>query len=62
MKAHAVAASRALGLEVAGVDILPSEDGGFVIEANPSPGLGIEAYSNVDVARKVMEYIVTLRS
>lgn len=62
MKANAIAASRALGLEVAGVDILPSEDGGYVIEANPSPGLGIQAYSDADIARKVIEYIATLRA
>lgn len=34
----AVAAARAVGLDVAGIDILPTEDGPLVIEVNPKPG------------------------
>lgn len=42
--AIAVQATAALGLDIAGVDIVMSSRGALVLEANPSPGLGIEAY------------------
>jgi ribosomal protein S6--L-glutamate ligase len=42
--AAAIRAASALGLEVAGVDIVISSRGAMVLEANPSPGLGIEKY------------------
>lgn len=51
----AVSASRSLGLDVAGVDIVMSANGPLVLEANPSPGLGIEAYTGVSVASAIIE-------
>lgn len=57
-KAAAVKAAKAMGLNVAGVDLLQSERGPLVLEVNSSPGLqGIEAATNIDVASKVIEYI-----
>jgi len=54
----ALAAARALGLRVAGVDLIESKDGPMVMEVNSSPGLeGIEKSSGVDVARKIIEYL-----
>lgn len=54
----AVASAKALGLEVCGVDLLRSERGPLVLEVNSSPGLeGIEKYSGVDVADKIIAYI-----
>lgn len=54
----ALQAVRALGLKVAGVDMLPSERGPLVLEVNSSPGLeGIETATGVDVAAEIIAYI-----
>lgn len=54
----AVKASRALGLGVAGVDILRSDRGPLVIEINSCAGLkGIERASGVDIAGAIMDYV-----
>ena len=54
----AIRASALMGLEVAGVDMLRSSRGPLVIEVNASPGLeGIETYTRVDVAKKVIEFL-----
>jgi ribosomal protein S6--L-glutamate ligase len=54
----AVRAAKAMGLNVAGIDILRSNHGPVVIEANSSPGLeGIEAATGVDVAAKIVQFI-----
>ena len=51
----AVAAAAALGLGVAGVDLLRSNRGPLLLEVNASPGLeGIEAATGVDVAGAIM--------
>jgi ribosomal protein S6--L-glutamate ligase len=51
----AVDAARIMGLEVAGVDLLESDEGPRVIEVNSSPGLrGIEQATGVDVAAAVI--------
>lgn len=54
----AIKATKALGLEVSGVDILRSKTGPCVIEVNSSPGLeGIEKYTKKDVAGMVIEHL-----
>ncbi|GAB3507563.1 30S ribosomal protein S6--L-glutamate ligase [Spirosoma knui] len=54
----AIEAAQALGLKVAGVDMLPSDRGPLVLEVNSSPGLeGIEMATNVDVAAAIIAYI-----
>jgi ribosomal protein S6--L-glutamate ligase len=54
----AVRAAKAMGLNVAGVDILRSNHGPVVMEVNSSPGLeGIESATGLDVAGKVIEFI-----
>ncbi len=56
----AVAACRALGLKVGGVDVLQSERGPLVLEVNSSPGLeGIEKATGTDVADLVVRFIET---
>lgn len=54
----AIRAAQALGLGVAGVDLIRSKRGPLVLEVNASPGLeGIEAASEVDVAGAVIDYV-----
>jgi ribosomal protein S6--L-glutamate ligase len=54
----ALRATKALGLNVAGVDLIRSNDGPLVIEVNASPGLeGIQTATGVDVAMKIITLI-----
>ncbi len=54
----AVGAARAMGLNVAGVDMLRSNHGPLVLEVNSSPGLrGIEEATGKDVAGMIIEFI-----
>lgn len=54
----AIKAARCMGLNVAGVDILRSNNGPVVMEVNSSPGLeGIEAATEVDVAGQIISYL-----
>ena len=52
----AIRAAQIIGLRVAGVDILESEDGPQVMEVNSSPGLeGIETATDIDIAGAIIE-------
>jgi ribosomal protein S6--L-glutamate ligase len=54
----ALKAAKAMGLNVAGVDMLRSKRGPMVMEVNSSPGLeGIEGASGKDVARAIIEFL-----
>lgn len=54
----AIHAARALGLKVAGVDMLQSAKGPLVIEVNASPGLeGIEKATGKDIAGEIIAYV-----
>ncbi|MEL6440187.1 MAG: 30S ribosomal protein S6--L-glutamate ligase [Cyanobacteria bacterium J06621_8] len=54
----AVKAAKAMGLNVAGVDLLRSNHGPVVMEVNSSPGLeGIEKATKINVAGKIIEFI-----
>jgi ribosomal protein S6--L-glutamate ligase len=54
----AVRSAKAMGLNVAGVDILRANHGPVVMEVNSSPGLeGIEKATSSDVAGKIIEYL-----
>ncbi|NDE15479.1 30S ribosomal protein S6--L-glutamate ligase [bacterium] len=54
----ALRAAEALGLEIAGVDMLRSSRGPLVIEVNASPGLeGIEKATGVDVAGAIIKSV-----
>ncbi|WP_321314702.1 30S ribosomal protein S6--L-glutamate ligase [Halarcobacter sp.] len=57
-KSTALAAAKAMGLGVCGVDMIPSSRGPLVMEVNSSPGLeGIEKSTNIDIAGKIMDFI-----
>lgn len=57
-KSTALAAAKAMGLGVCGVDMIPSSRGPLVMEVNSSPGLeGIEKSTELDIAGKIMDYI-----
>lgn len=57
-KSTALLAAKAMGLSIAGVDMLQSKRGPLVLEVNSSPGLeGIEKATGVDIAGKIIEYI-----
>ncbi|MBO1518851.1 30S ribosomal protein S6--L-glutamate ligase [Oceanisphaera pacifica] len=54
----AVASAKAMGLSVAGVDLLRSKRGPLVMEVNSSPGLqGIEVATGKDVADLMIQHI-----
>ncbi len=54
----AINASRLMGLNVSGVDLLRSDRGPLVMEVNSSPGLeGIEGATRQDVAGLIIEFI-----
>lgn len=57
-KELAIASAKAMGLGVAGVDMLQSKRGPLVMEVNSSPGLeGIEKATGVNIAGKIIEYL-----
>lgn len=59
-KSAALKATEAMGLSIAGVDMLQSSRGPLILEVNSSPGLeGIEKATDVDVADRIIEFIET---
>lgn len=53
----AIKAAKAMGLNVAGVDMMRSDRGPLVLEVNASPGFGIEQVTGRDVAGPIIEYV-----
>lgn len=53
----AVKAAKAVGLSIAGVDLMRSSRGPLIVEVNPSPGFGIEHVTGRNVAEKIVEYL-----
>jgi len=57
-RSTAVRSAKAMGLNVAGVDLLRSNHGPVVMEVNSSPGLeGIETATGIKVADKIVAFI-----
>lgn len=55
----AVQAAKAIGLDVAGVDLIRSQQGIMVLEVNASPGLEmIEQVTKVDIADLMIQYLL----
>jgi ribosomal protein S6--L-glutamate ligase len=53
----AIKAAKAMGLNVAGVDMMRSERGPLVLEVNASPGFGVEQVTGRNVAAPIIEYV-----
>jgi ribosomal protein S6--L-glutamate ligase len=57
-RALAINATKLIGLDVAGVDMVRSNSGPKILEINSSPGLeGIEKATNIDIASKMIEFL-----
>lgn len=56
-KKVAIKAAKAMGLSLAGVDLMRSARGPLVLEVNASPGFGIETATGRDVAGPIIEYV-----
>lgn len=57
-KFMAINATKHVGLDIAGVDLLRSKNGPLLIEVNASPGLqGIEAATGLNIAREIVLYV-----
>ncbi|WP_110647387.1 30S ribosomal protein S6--L-glutamate ligase [Salinicola peritrichatus] len=57
-RSTAIRAAKAMGLRVAGVDLLRSNHGPVIMEVNSSPGLqGIEAATGKDIAGLIVEHL-----
>jgi ribosomal protein S6--L-glutamate ligase len=57
-RSAALRAAKAMGLKIAGVDLMRSNHGPVVLEVNASPGLeGIEGATNIDVATKIINFV-----
>lgn len=55
----AVSATQAIGLDIAGVDLIRSEQGLLVLEVNASPGLEmIEQVSQTDIAGLILDHLL----
>ena len=56
----AVKAAEALALEIAGVDLLQTNEGPVVLEVNPSPGFEeLESVTGVNIADVIIEFVTT---
>ena len=54
----AIKAAAALELEIAGVDLLQTNEGPVVLEVNPSPGFEeLESVTGVDIAGAIIEFV-----
>ncbi|QQS21991.1 30S ribosomal protein S6--L-glutamate ligase [Candidatus Saccharibacteria bacterium] len=53
----AIKAAKAMGLNIAGVDLMRSDRGPLILEVNASPGFGIEKVTGRDVATPIIEYV-----
>jgi ribosomal protein S6--L-glutamate ligase len=56
----ALKAAKAIGLSIAGVDMMRSSRGPLVLEVNASPGFNIEEVTGVNVAASVIDYVELL--
>lgn len=59
MREMAVRASKVAGFDICGVDIIESEEGGYIVELNASPGITEETSeaAGVDIPEKMVEFV-----
>ena len=56
----AIEAAAALELEIAGVDLLQTNEGPVVLEVNPSPGFEeLESVTGIDIAGVIIEFVTS---
>ena len=56
----AIEAAAALELEIAGVDLLQTNEGPVVLEVNPSPGFeALELVTGIDIAGVIIEFVTS---
>jgi ribosomal protein S6--L-glutamate ligase len=53
----AIKAAKAMGLSIAGVDLMRSERGPLILEVNASPGFGIEKVTGRNIAAAIIDYV-----
>lgn len=59
----AVRSAKALGLGVAGVDLIRARRGPLVLEVNSTPGLeGVEAVCRIDIAGRIIDYLGSMKN
>ncbi len=57
----AIKATKLLGLQIAGVDMIRSNEGLKILEVNSSPGLeGIEKATKIDIGKEIISHIVSV--
>jgi len=57
----AIKATKLLGLQIAGVDMIRSNEGLKILEVNSSPGLeGIEKATKLDIGKEIISHIVSV--
>ena len=55
----AIKAAEVVGCEVAGIDVLESKRGNFIIELNSQPGWkGLQSVARVNIAEEIINYII----
>ncbi|HEY5152342.1 MAG TPA: RimK family alpha-L-glutamate ligase [Candidatus Saccharimonadales bacterium] len=52
-------AAKAIGLSIAGVDMMRSDHGPLVLEVNASPGFAIETVTEKNIAKNIIDYVET---
>ncbi len=59
MREMAVRASKVMGFDVCGVDIIQSEEWGYIVEVNASPGITKETSEavGVDIPEKIIKFV-----
>ena len=57
----AIKTTKLLGLQIAGVDMIRSNEGLKILEVNSSPGLeGIEKATKIDIGKEIISHIVSV--